>query len=342
MFAHPFPSRSRRLARRRTIRPRLERFEDRCVPSLYTVSSLADSGPSSLRDILTAANADPTASTITFDPALNGGTIALSSAALPAITASGLSIEGPGASLLTVSGSDKVGIFSVAAGAAHVSISGLTIAHGRSYEGNPGGPALSNAGEVTLSACTVSDNHAGVGLGIISASGGGILNDGTMTVSACTISSNSATASGLSSHLYGIGGHGEGGGILNRGTMTISACTISSNSTSGWDGVRFSPTSGDVVISPGSADGGGIANSGTLAIRASTIAGNKDPALTGGIIALSSGGGISNSGTLTLSNSLIANNSASSGPDISGTITSQGNNLDPERGNGLPRLVGFC
>ena len=88
-------------ARRRagSFRPRLGILEDRSLPSTFTVTNLLDSGPGSLRAAVTAANANPGADSIDFAPT---GTIALTSGELD-IT-DGLTINGPGASALTVSG----------------------------------------------------------------------------------------------------------------------------------------------------------------------------------------------------------------------------------------------
>ncbi len=67
---------------RPTFRPRLEPLETRLTPTTYTVSSLADSGPGSLRAAITSVNGDSTADVIDFSVA---GVIQLASA-LPAIT----------------------------------------------------------------------------------------------------------------------------------------------------------------------------------------------------------------------------------------------------------------
>ncbi len=68
---------------RRRFRPRLESLETRLTPSAYTVSSLADSGPGSLRAAITSVNGDNTADVIDFSVA---GVIELTSGPLPDIT----------------------------------------------------------------------------------------------------------------------------------------------------------------------------------------------------------------------------------------------------------------
>src|SRR5262245_43629074 len=91
------PRSSRRsLPSPRRYRPRIEALEDRWVPS--TVTNLQDSGVGSLRD---AINITPNNGTIDFQPGLTG-TIILSSAQL--LLAKNVTIQGPGANLLTISG----------------------------------------------------------------------------------------------------------------------------------------------------------------------------------------------------------------------------------------------
>src|SRR5262245_10577972 len=83
--------------------PRLESLEDRSLPSTLTVTNLAEAGPGSLRQSVQAANVTPGPDTIRFAGGLSG-TIALKSGEL-SIT-DGLTIAGPGADRLTVSGDD--------------------------------------------------------------------------------------------------------------------------------------------------------------------------------------------------------------------------------------------
>jgi Domain of unknown function (DUF4214) len=66
-----------------TFRPFLEALETRLTPTTFMVSSLADSGPGSLRAAITSVNADTTVDVIGFSVA---GVIQLTSGALPAIT----------------------------------------------------------------------------------------------------------------------------------------------------------------------------------------------------------------------------------------------------------------
>src|SRR5215470_13500363 len=89
-------------------RPRLEGLEDRTVLSTLTVTNALDSGAGSLRAAIKAAGSGDT---IVFASGLVGQTITLTSDEL-AISKS-LEIEGPGASLLAVSGNNASRVFDI-------------------------------------------------------------------------------------------------------------------------------------------------------------------------------------------------------------------------------------
>src|SRR5262245_7552793 len=134
-------------------RPGLEVLEDRCTPSTFTVLNLLDSGPDSLRAAVAAANVNPGADTIDFAVT---GTIGLTSGQLD-ITDS-LTINGPGASALTVSGNYASRVFGIT-GDPTVTIAKLTVAKG-STTGSPGGGLAMTGGTVTLDHVTVTGNFA--------------------------------------------------------------------------------------------------------------------------------------------------------------------------------------
>ncbi len=93
--------------RRRRFRPELIQVETRLLLSTFVVTSLSDSGPGSLRDILGQVNADPTTNgpdTISFDPSIVGSTITLSTPLEP-LTRDDVSISGP----ITLDGNDLQG-----------------------------------------------------------------------------------------------------------------------------------------------------------------------------------------------------------------------------------------
>jgi predicted outer membrane repeat protein len=174
------PSREWPARKPATFRPRLESLEGRDVPSTLTVTNALDGGAGSLRyEIARAHNKD----TIVFAPSLNGQTITLTKGEL-LITDSGLTIKGPGANLLTVSGGHASRVFEVA-GNVMAAISGLTITNGSSADGG----AILNGGVLTLTGCTVCGNSALL-------DGGGIYNSGSLTLAGCTVSGNYAADSG--------------------------------------------------------------------------------------------------------------------------------------------------
>jgi trimeric autotransporter adhesin len=96
----------------------------------YTVTNTLDSGTGSLRDALTTVNAGAGGDTIVFSGVT--GTITLSSSLG---IGKSVTINGPGANLLTISGNDTVRVFNDTAVGTTVTISGLTIAHGLSTQG---------------------------------------------------------------------------------------------------------------------------------------------------------------------------------------------------------------
>ena len=142
---------SRREARMRTRRGRrllvLEGLEDRLLlsgnPTIYTVNSTGngttgtgDSG--TLPYVIGQANANTNAagSVIEFDPTLfaTPQTITLSTTLTLSETAGREVIDGPGASLVTISGNNAVQVFSVASGVT-ASFTGLTISGGTANKG---------------------------------------------------------------------------------------------------------------------------------------------------------------------------------------------------------------
>jgi uncharacterized repeat protein (TIGR01451 family)/CSLREA domain-containing protein len=266
-----------------------------------TVNTLSDEaitdGNCSLREAINNANTntDTTGGDCvagisgadTIDLSSLRGTITLGSD-LPAIS-DDLTINGPGASMLTINANAKDYVLSV--GVVRATIAGLTLT-GASLDG-----ALVNAGTVTVENSTISGNTESAGFNF----SGGISNgSGTLTVENSTISNNRSLDSVFSGFGFGGGitnnggttnvansvitGNSArfGGGIENRGTLTVESSTISGNSTSN--------------------DSGGIRNEGTATIERSTISGNSAGA--------DFGGGITNGGTLTVENSTINGNSA--------------------------------
>jgi hypothetical protein len=307
-----------------SVRPRVERLEDRCVPT--TVTSLNDSGMGSLRQ---AIMDEPSGGTVDFQAGLTG-TIELTSGEL--MIAKDLIITGPGADVITVSGLRRSRLFNIAA-TFTLSVSGLTLARGQVTFVNGGG--ILNAGTLTVAASTLSDNFAS-----LNGSGGGIYNTGTLTVTDSMLGGDSSRACGgidnrgtltitnstLSGNSVGLG---FGGGVCNTGTATITTSTISGN-TAGRGGGAGVYNGGTLTIINSTLSGnltfrsgGGIYNTGTLTMTSSTLSGNT-AGRTGG------GGIYNNDGTQSVTNcrnTIIAGNTGSGSPDVSGSLTSQGHNL---------------
>ncbi len=295
-----------------------------------TVTSPSDSGPGSLRAaIASAASGD----TIDFSVT---GVIVLSTELGLGSSDKELTIRGPGADQLKISGNNAVRVFRIAPRNAFAgyTISGLTIADGAVTNPNNGGGILLDSGVLTLVNCVVTNNSAQIGGGILA-------NLGTrLTVLDSVISSNRAnTLGGGVAALNGaiatevalvrstVSGNqttlGDGGGVHSavNGVFNIINCRFTSNTAANSGGGIF--TAGTLAMQGGSLEsnqgtrgGGGIANTGNSTLTEVTLNGNT--ATTAEI-----GGGVNNSGTLTVLRSTLSGNSAGAGGAInnSGTLT---------------------
>jgi len=282
---------------------RVEPLEDRRLLANVTVSRLTDvvdgntasiaalvgspgaDGGISLREAIMAANVDNTdvMDTISFAPSVTG-TIQLTNTGHVGqlVISSDLTINGPGAGVLTIrafAGTAAVGdgsrIFRVDDGNAgtfkNVILSGLTITGGdRTLTDGSDGGGILNSENLTLVACTISDNVLSSGG---TSRGGGIFSSsGSLTIIQSTVSGNTArrgggifsdslnatiTDSTISGNTASSTSGDGGGGVIAADAMTISNSTISGNVTN--------------------ANGGGVLNSspGVLTVRHSTITGNR-------------------------------------------------------------------
>src|SRR5947207_9528515 len=199
----------------------LQALEERRLFSTLTVTSFQDSGVGSLRAEIAAAQSGDTivsSSTLaSFATLLSSSALSRSSSnskhghgkptppppppppPIPTITLTtgellvtkNLTIQGPGAGKLVISGNNASRAFEMTQGST-VNLSGLTINGSSSYwttyplvtpwAGYGGG--ILNYGTLTLSVCTISGAvHSSLGRG------GGIFNDGTLNVTGCTVSS---------------------------------------------------------------------------------------------------------------------------------------------------------
>ncbi len=164
--------RTRRRSARRIRRPILESLEARQLLATFTVMSTADDGGSgTLRYAIGEANAASTPSTIDFKLGTSPATITLTQGQLEVDNYFyGITIDGPGASMLTISGNDASRVFEVGFGT-DASISGLTITGGSTTgQNNYGAGLLNYAGNTTLTGCTISGNSS-------STSGGGVMTE---------------------------------------------------------------------------------------------------------------------------------------------------------------------
>ncbi|GAB5404998.1 MAG: hypothetical protein Aurels2KO_32290 [Aureliella sp.] len=294
----------------------------------------ANDGLVSLREALAFANSDPDFSEITFGDgsSVAGGTnfedatpdvITLGGTQL--VISSDVTINGPGAELLTVSGNDASRVFEITVGDFDVEFDSLTIANGNSGNVPGGGIRNQSSGNVTVADAAVTANNAVVGAGIYHI-------NGTLTIQRTTISQNSSQLRGGGLEIEGgeatitdtsISGNSsvlQGGGIwVIAATVTVNGSTISENSSEFLSGGGIenygSTTLINSTVSGNSAPaGGGIQNGRALTLINSTITGNV--AVAGG------GGGIRSTGTVstTINNSIVAGNEATSDPDVFGQL----------------------
>ena len=296
-----------------------ESLEERVVLSSFTVTDnsdlVTDSG--SLRYAITHVDASADDSnTITINPILTGGQTITLGSALPSITQN-VSIVGPGASIVSVSGNNLFQVFNIAVGST-VSISGLTITGGSA---NSGG-GIYNVGALSVTNCTVSNNWA-TGSNP-DGCGGGIDDEGTLTVTGSTLVDNKAAYGGgifnsgvgplivTDSLLNGNSAGVDGGGILGQGTLIITNSTLTDNSALLY--------------------GGGIYNHDYLTVTNSTLTLNS----------AHWGGGIVNFWSATLNNTIVAN--SLSGGDLSpGPFSTEfdgENNLINDGTGADPKLIG--
>jgi filamentous hemagglutinin family protein len=262
----------------------------------FTTTNINDAGAGSLRQAILDANALAGADTIRFNTTgvfATPQTINLTTGTLNITQA--LTIQGTGASNLTVRGNNTFGIFNITAG--NVTFDGLTITNGRGVNG--GGISNNGAGALTVTNSNVSGNTA-------TNWGGGIFsNGGVLTVTNSNVSGNTAT--------------NIGGGILSFGALTVSNSNVSNNTATNigaggiYGGNTTTITNSTVSgnITGNAVGGGGIAIDalGVLILTNSTVSGNKSRLDGGGIYFFFSRG--------TISNSTITNNTADS--DNNGT-----------------------
>jgi hypothetical protein len=276
-----------------------------------------------LRDaILSAGSGD----TINFSVT---GTITLSSG-LPEMLQS-LTITGPGASQLTISGNNAYQVFFVQLYST-VSISGLTIANGSvSCTGsgcNAFAGAIENAGTLTVTNTVFNNNNVSCAGSECIAMGGAIYNTiGVLHVINSVFSGNTATCTQTNCET-------EGGAIANAdtGTLTVTGSAFNGNfslyggAIDNGNNCSYATTA-TVTNSTFSGNtawlAGAILNWYTLTVTESTIAGNVTSGGTYYAAGGHYGGGIDNNcsaGSMTLANTIVSGNTTvpyeNAGPSI--------------------------
>ena len=141
-----------------------------------------------------------------------------------------MTINGPGANELSVSGQNASRVFEIASGL-NVTISGLTVVHGHAPD--QGGGILNDGSNLTLSGDDLAQNVAFESATTIALGGALQSLGGTLTLSGCQITANQALGTAGSA----AAGDAAGGGIsLVAGSATIGGSTFSGNLAQGGAG----------------------------------------------------------------------------------------------------------
>ena len=280
-------------------------FAPQAGADTLTVTSNADSGPGTLREVVATANANGEPDEIGFDLPEGQRTITLTSGQISFTEAQETTVDGDG--LIAVSGNDASRVFDVEPGAA-LTVSGLTVRDG--FANVPGGTRIElvgggirNAGALNVSDSTFNENFS-------DQAGGGIYNGpgASLIVIRSTFSGNESN---------------EGGGIFNDGGTEVSDGTAR---------VEDSVLEGNTAVF----NGGGLNNDGSLRVI--------DTAVTGNSADGNAGGGVAQFrlGTMTVSRSTIAGNSSEEGGGVfidsgDATInrTTVSGNTGTQRGGGI-------
>jgi hypothetical protein len=314
----------------------------------FSVTNNGDSGAGSLRQAILDANAAAGADTINFTGTMADTTpdiIPLTTGQL--VIGDDLTITGPGANLLTISGNNLSRVFVIqkvvnsALVSATVNIAGVTIDKGFAGSSSTvtgAGAGIYNSGSaLTLSKSTLTNN--------VAQQGGAILNAGSILVTDSTFSNNlvkqivsTNTNTRLGGAIYNITGAAltvgnstfdtnsssqVGGAIYNNaGSMLVSGGTFSNNSALQGGGlynasssvVNSSLSLVNVVNSKFNSNvaqqiGAGILNLGNMVVNGGTFDSNKATSSGGGIYNAKSGAAL-NSGVLEARNTTFNTNQA--------------------------------
>jgi hypothetical protein len=257
-----------------------------------------------------------------------------------------VTIMGPGARVLAVSGNSATAVFFVSAGPS--TISGLTIRDGL-VTSPPGallgGAGITNSANLTLSDCAVIanqafglDNTVNNGNAGGAVHGAGIYNTGVLTLNRCTFSGNNAIGGrgGANFSLNSTGGSGggaQGGAVFSdtNSSLSVYNCTFSGDAAIGGPGGI-----GHFGGAGGSANGA-IFNRGAMTVVASTFSANTGMGGVGGggnggppgMPGRGIGGLTAAGGTNVVGDTISAGNTGNNGGgrDVDGAFSSGGYNL---------------
>ena len=261
-------------------------------PTEIVVTNLDDSGPGSLRQALEDI---AIGGTITFDSALAGDTVALTSG--PLVPGSNVTIDASGVAGLTISGNHADRVLIVDPGVS-VDIHNMTLADGYGWQLAGG---ILNNGALTLDHVTVTGNTMATDAGDFWQGGGGIYNGegSTFNLIDSSVVNNTAGWSGggvysffntattiARSTISGNVAGDVGGGIRSLGNAEIINSTISGNEATGWYGGALFVTDGVVSLTN------------------VTVADNVSPAEAAADIFVGTFG--ESSATLTLANTIVS------------------------------------
>jgi hypothetical protein len=260
------------------------------MAATYVVDTTGDPGPggtTSLRQAVAAANGAAD-NFVEFAPALNGSTITLASGEI-AINQP-MTVVGPGADKLTVSGNDAARIFYISTPSTTpiaVTLAGLTLNHGHATSNNLGGAIFTSNVSLTLQDSALESNYALQGGAIFLYSGNGVASASKLVRT--TVANNNTKPNA-----------GIAGGILASGGATLQIVdSIISANTSSQDGGALLYNVGSTTIDNSQVTGNHteIGGGGLDVFRASSSGGTFGVTITNSTISgnttAGNGGGIS-------------------------------------------------
>lgn len=271
----------------------VDQLECRRLFASFTASSVAE-----LIADMNAANATPGQNTITLAPGTTFTLGAVNNQAygatgLPAVAAGNdLTIQGGGGTVQRSSGKGTPAfrLFAVA-NLGSLTLTGLTLSRGLSFDGVAEGGAIFNQGTLTLDGVTIQNCVAQGAEPSGFAFGGGIYSGGALSIANCTIRNNQALAGNGTAAGAGVGydwGGSAAGGGMSVGAATVTNSTFSSNLARGGDGSNGFASKGKMgtFIYPGGRGGdgrgGAIDAGGPIELRGTVITQNAAKGGAGG------------------------------------------------------------